>query len=120
MPLNNILEVEVFDVWGMDFIGRFPSSFGNQYILLAVDNVSKWVEAVALPTNDSKVVSKFLKKNIFTKFGTPRAIISDGGTHFIYQTVKNLLTKWPRHTIRKQAGRWRCLTEKSNRSYRKQ
>uniref|UniRef100_A0A1S4C9E7 Uncharacterized protein n=1 Tax=Nicotiana tabacum TaxID=4097 RepID=A0A1S4C9E7_TOBAC len=49
---------------------------------LASDYVSKWVEAVALPTNDAKVVVGFLKKNIFTHFGTPRAIISDGGTHF--------------------------------------
>ncbi|KAL5548294.1 hypothetical protein UlMin_003525 [Ulmus minor] len=82
MPLNNILEVELFDVWGIDFMGPFPSSFGNQYILVAVDYVSKWVEAGAFTTNDAKVVTRFLKKNIFTRFGTPRAIISDGGSHF--------------------------------------
>ena len=56
MPLNNMLEVKSFDVWSIDFIGPFSSSFGNQYILVAVDYVSKWVEAIALPTNDSKVV----------------------------------------------------------------
>ncbi|XP_055814109.1 uncharacterized protein LOC129883475 [Solanum dulcamara] len=83
--------VEVFDVWGMDFMGPFLPSYGSQYILVAVDYVSKLVEAVALPTNDSKVVSKFLKKHIFTRFGNPRSIISDGGSHFINQTVKNLL-----------------------------
>ncbi|KAL2498184.1 Integrase catalytic domain-containing protein [Abeliophyllum distichum] len=55
MPLNSILEVELFDVWGIDFMGPFPSSFSNQYILVAVDYVSKWVEAVALPTNDARV-----------------------------------------------------------------
>ena len=60
MPLNNILEVELFDVWGIDFMGPFPPSFGNLYILVAVDYVSKWVESVASPTNDSKVVIKFL------------------------------------------------------------
>jgi len=54
MPLNNILEVEIFDVWGVDFMGPFPSSFGNQYILVAVDYVSKWVEAIASPTNDAR------------------------------------------------------------------
>lgn len=58
-------------------MGPFPSSFSNQYILVAVDYVSKWVEAVALPTNDAKVVIGFLKKYIFTRYGTPRAIISD-------------------------------------------
>ena len=63
-------------------MGPFPSSCSNQFILVAVDYVSKWVEAVALPTNDVRVVAKFLKKNIFTRFGTSRAIISDGGKHF--------------------------------------
>ena len=60
MPLNNILEVELFDVWGIDFMGPFTPSYRNLYILVAVDYVSKWVEAVAFPTNDSKVVIKFL------------------------------------------------------------
>ena len=57
MPLTNILEVKLFDVWGIDFMGPFIPSFGNLYILVAVDYVSKWVEATALPTNDSKVVA---------------------------------------------------------------
>ncbi|KAL5540766.1 hypothetical protein UlMin_044089 [Ulmus minor] len=100
MPLNNILEVELFDVWGIDFMGPFPSSFGNQYILVAVDYVSKWVEAGAFPTNDAKVVTRFLKKNIFTRFGTPRAIISDGGSHFCNRQFSALLTKYGvRHKV---------------------
>ena len=80
--LTNILEVELFDIWGIDFMGTFPPSFGNIYILVAVDYISKWVEAVALVTNDAKAAVKFLQTNIFSKFGTPRAIISDEGTHF--------------------------------------
>ena len=47
MLLNNIHEVEIFDVWGIDFVGPFTPSFGNTYILLAVDYMSKWVEAIA-------------------------------------------------------------------------
>lgn len=54
--MTNILEVELFDVWGIDFMGPIPSSFKNLYILLAVDYVSKWVEAITTPVNDSKVV----------------------------------------------------------------
>ncbi|KAJ9535979.1 LOW QUALITY PROTEIN: hypothetical protein OSB04_un000855 [Centaurea solstitialis] len=72
MPLNYILEVELFDVWGIDFMGPFPSSYSNRYILVAVDYVSKWVEAIASPTNDARVVSKFLKRQIFPRFGVPR------------------------------------------------
>nr|GEZ82714.1 hypothetical protein [Tanacetum cinerariifolium] len=66
---------------GIDFMGPFPSSRGNKYILVAVDYLSKWVEAKALPTNDARVVCKFLK-NLFARFGAPRAIISDRGTYF--------------------------------------
>ncbi|GKB48801.1 reverse transcriptase domain-containing protein [Tanacetum coccineum] len=57
MPQNNIQVCEVFDVWGLDFMWPFPDSRGNKYILVAVDYVSKWVEAQALPTNDARVVT---------------------------------------------------------------
>nr|GFA36195.1 reverse transcriptase domain-containing protein [Tanacetum cinerariifolium] len=61
MPQNSIQICEIFNVWGIDFMGPFPSSKGNKYILVAVDYLSKWVEAKALPTNDARVVVKFLK-----------------------------------------------------------
>ena len=94
MPLNPILVVEIFDVWGIDFMGPFPPSFGHQYILVAVDYISKWVEAIPCRTNDHKVVIAFLKSNIVSRFGFPRAIISDGGTHFCNKVFKTLLTKY--------------------------
>ncbi|KAH9800697.1 hypothetical protein KPL71_000768 [Citrus sinensis] len=100
MPLTNILEVEVFCVWGIDFIGPFPPSFGNLYILVAVDYVSKWVEAVALPTNDAKAVVAFLQKNIFSRFGTPRAIISNEGTYFCNKVFAAAMVKYGvRHKV---------------------
>ena len=72
MPLQNIIEVEVFDCWGIDFVGPLPSSYGNEYILVAADYVSKLVDAVAAPPkNDAKIVIKFLKNNIFTRFRVP-------------------------------------------------
>nr|GEV49392.1 reverse transcriptase domain-containing protein [Tanacetum cinerariifolium] len=80
MPQNAIQVYEIFNVWGIDFMGQFPSSRGNKYILVAVDYLSKLVEAKALPTNDARVVVKFLK-SLFPRFGTLRAIISDRGTH---------------------------------------
>ncbi|CAA7048522.1 unnamed protein product [Microthlaspi erraticum] len=100
MPQNFILEVEVFDVWGIDFMGPFPTSFGDQYILVAVDYVSKWVEAIAAPTNDSSVVIKMFKSIIFPRFGVPRVVISDGGSHFINRIFANLLKKYGvRHKV---------------------
>ncbi|KAI3786664.1 hypothetical protein L1987_40529 [Smallanthus sonchifolius] len=82
MPLQPILVVEIFDVWGIDFMGPFPSSNGFLYILVAVDYVSKWIEAIPTRTNDHSVVYKFVQSNIFARFGIPRVIISDGGSHF--------------------------------------
>ncbi|RVW84644.1 Transposon Ty3-I Gag-Pol polyprotein [Vitis vinifera] len=68
MPLNPILIVDIFDVWGIDFMGPFPMSFGHSYILVGVDYVSK--------------------------FGVPKAIISDGGTHFCNKPFETLLAKY--------------------------
>ncbi|XP_070036212.1 uncharacterized protein [Nicotiana tomentosiformis] len=76
MPINPIQEVEVFDVWGINFMRPFVNSYGNKYILVAVDYVSKWVEAVSLPTNDAK------------------GIISDRGTHFCNRAFAKLLEKY--------------------------
>ncbi|GKB06935.1 reverse transcriptase domain-containing protein [Tanacetum coccineum] len=93
MPQNAIQVCEIFDVWGFDFIGPFPSSRGNKYILVAVDYLSKWVKAKALPTNDARVVCKFLK-SLFARFGTPRAIISDRGTHFCNDQLAKVMLKY--------------------------
>ena len=75
-------------------MGPFPPSCGHLYILLAVDYVSKWVEAIPTRTNDHKVVLKFLKEHMFSRFGMPRAIISDGGHHFCNRPFENLLKKY--------------------------
>ncbi|GJS56738.1 reverse transcriptase domain-containing protein [Tanacetum coccineum] len=93
MPQNSIQVCEIFDVWGIDFMGPFPSSRGNKYILVAVDYLSKWVEAKALPTNDARVVVKFLK-SLFARFGTPRAIISDRGPPLSVKTNCKKKCQW--------------------------
>ncbi|GJS44874.1 DNA helicase [Tanacetum coccineum] len=81
---------EVFDVWRLDFVGPFLDSRGNKYILVAVDYVSKWVKAQALPTNDACVVVRFLK-GLFAKFGVPKALISDRETYFCNSQLEKLI-----------------------------
>ncbi|CAM8899972.1 unnamed protein product [Rhodiola kirilowii] len=94
MPQKGILEVEIFDVWGVDFMGPLPSSQGNSFILVAVDYVSKWVEAIASPSCDAKVVIRMFKKIIFPRFGMPKAVISDNGSHFKEKRFESMLKKF--------------------------
>ncbi|XP_070022309.1 uncharacterized protein [Nicotiana sylvestris] len=119
MPLNTILEVDLFDVWGTYFMGLFVSSCGNTYILVAVDYVSKWVEVVALPNNEARSVVAFLNKSIFTRFGTPRAIKSDGGFIFAIELLTLCLqsmvsiTKFLLLIILKRVAKLKSQTGKS-------
>ncbi|XP_071729222.1 uncharacterized protein [Rutidosis leptorrhynchoides] len=92
MPQTGIQICEVFDVWGLDFMGPFPNSNKCLYILVAVDYVSKWAEAKALPTNDARVVVKFLK-SLFARFGVPKSLISDRGTHFANRLMVKVMEK---------------------------
>ncbi|KAK4383183.1 hypothetical protein Sango_2800300 [Sesamum angolense] len=75
-------------------MGPFPSSFGKTYIILGVDYVSKWVKAKATRIDDARTVIDFLKANIFSRYGMPRAIISDRETHFCNKMVSALLKKY--------------------------
>ena len=92
--MHPILEVELFDLWGMNFMGPFPPSYNNLYILLIVDYVSKWVEAIPTRTNDAKVVDQFLHGHIFSRFDTSRALVTDNGTHFCNKMIDKVLQKY--------------------------
>ncbi|GJX37609.1 reverse transcriptase domain-containing protein [Tanacetum coccineum] len=96
MPQNNIQVNEIFDIWGIDFMGPFPKSHKFEYILVAIHYVSKWAEVKALPTNDARVVINFLKK-LFSHFGIPKALISDKGTHFCNRQLKKVLKRYGVH-----------------------
>nr|GFC19230.1 reverse transcriptase domain-containing protein [Tanacetum cinerariifolium] len=93
MPQNSIQVCKIFDIWRIDFMGPFSPSRGNKYILVAVDYLSKWVKAKALPTNVPRVVCKILK-SLFARFGTPRAIISDRDTHFCNDQFTKVMLKY--------------------------
>ena len=94
MLLTNILVSEIFYVWGIDFMGPFPSYFGKIYIIVDVDYVSKWIKVKATRTNDAKVVLDFVRTHIFDRFGIPKAIISDRDTHFCNRSMEALLHKY--------------------------
>ena len=93
MPLRLVIEFEIFDLWGIDFMCPFPNSNGFEYILIAVDYMSRWAEAIPTRTNDHQVVVKFIHQHIFCRFGCPRAIISDGGKHFNNHQLQLMLKK---------------------------
>ena len=92
-----ILVIELFDEWSIDFMVPFMSSHGTKYILVAVDYMSKWVEATSLSNNKWKSVTAFLKENIFSRFGTPRVIICYSGSHFCNKFFKGILKKYGVH-----------------------
>ncbi|GJS70200.1 reverse transcriptase domain-containing protein [Tanacetum coccineum] len=78
---------------GLDFMGPFLNSKGNKYILVAVDYITKWVEAQALPTNDARIVIKFLRR-LFARFRVPKALINDQWTHFYNSQLEKALQKY--------------------------
>ncbi|XP_071687822.1 uncharacterized protein [Rutidosis leptorrhynchoides] len=93
MPQTGIQICEVFDVWGLDFMDPFPNLNKCVYILVLVDYVSKWAGAKALPTNDARVVVKFLK-GLFARFDVPKALISDRWTHFSNSLMERVMEKY--------------------------
>jgi len=81
--LHYNLQIEIFDVWSIDFMGPFPKSHYSEYILVAVDYVSKWVEALPCRPTDAKHVQRMFHEVVLPRFGTPKMVISDGGSHLI-------------------------------------
>jgi hypothetical protein len=76
MHLHYNLQVEIFDVWGIDFMGPFQKSYDSDYILIAIDNLSKWVEALSCRAADARHARKMFHEVIFPRFGTPQIVIS--------------------------------------------
>lgn len=92
MPLTNIMPIEAFMKWGLDFMGPFKkvTSRRNKYILVATDYVTKWAEAKALPDNSAKSTAWFVFEQIIARFGCPLEIVSDQGSHFLNETMEIL------------------------------
>jgi transposase InsO family protein len=93
VPLNYNLQIDLFDVWGIDFMGPFKNLHGFEHILVMVDYVSKWVEVIPYRKASTEESIAMIKSVIFPRFGTLRIFISDGGTHFTGKNFKKCLSK---------------------------
>ena len=106
-----------FVTWGINIIGKISpkASNGHQYILVAIDYFTKWVEAESYAELDAKAVAKFLKKNIICRFGVPHELVSDNGTHFegeaneVMEDMGSRDTSPPPTTLRPM-GQWKQPT----------
>ncbi|KAL0448679.1 UNVERIFIED_CONTAM: hypothetical protein Slati_1424300 [Sesamum latifolium] len=81
-----------FDIWGMDIVGKLPRATGQrEYLIVAVDYFTKWVDAELLTKIGEKEVMKFIWQNIICQFGIPRALIADNETQFQGGKLKSWL-----------------------------
>jgi transposase InsO family protein len=97
MPLVPLMALAPFEKWGIDFVGPIAPATRHgrkPYILVAIDYATKWVEAMACKNNDAKTVARFLYENIISRFGCPKELISDRGTHFLNETIAELTNKF--------------------------
>jgi hypothetical protein len=93
MPLILNLQINIFNVWGIDFMGLFLNSKDCEYILVVVDYVSKWIEALPCRATDVMHSKKMFHEVIFPRYGVTRIVISDGGSYFIYWTFQKALSE---------------------------
>lgn len=124
-PFNPILVIELFDVWGIDFMGPSVSSDRMKYILVAVDYMSKWVEATKFANNKGKSVTAFLKRTYFPDLAPQGTLLVMGDPTSATSCSKGywrntgFIKMWPRHIILRLVGKLRCQTGKSSRFWQK-
>ena len=95
MPLQPQLVVEPFDIWALYFVGPInPPLRQKVYIFACTDYMTKWVEVLALVKANDQAVIEFLYANIFTHFGVPREIVTDGGPLFMSHKMEALFQKY--------------------------
>ena len=93
--LHPIKVKEPFYQIGIDFVGPLPQTEkGNKYIIVAIDYFTKWPEAKALKEASAKEVSIFIFEDIICRHGCPQKILSDRGSHFNNQLIKDLTQKF--------------------------
>ena len=91
------MSARAFAKWGIDFVEPIKppaKGFEAQYIIVATDYLTKWVEEKATPKNDAHTIAKFLFENIFTRYGLPLEIVSGQGVHFVNKVIEHLLAEF--------------------------
>ena len=93
-PLHPIVVFAPFEKWGIDAVGPLPrTQSGKEFILVATDYMTKWVEAIATSSIKARDVAQFIYRNICTRFGVPLEIVSDHGPSFRGEVLACLLER---------------------------
>ena len=95
MPLKPQITLQAFDKWAIDFlwpINPLGKQTGAKYIIIVIDYLTRWTEAAPVRDYSTSTTTQFIFENILTRFGCPRILMSDQGTHFLNQTIQ-LLTE---------------------------
>jgi hypothetical protein len=91
MPLTSNLRIDIFNVWEITFMGPFPNSECCEYILVVVNYVSKWIEALPCRAANAMHSKRMFHEVIFLSYEVLRIVISDGGSYFIDRTFRKAL-----------------------------
>lgn len=97
IPLNPKITLQAFDKWVIDFVGSINPPgrrTGSRYIIIVIDYLTRWAEAKLVKDCSAATGAQFIFKNIISRFGCPRILMSDQGTHFLNQTIKQLIEQF--------------------------